>query len=213
MAKSEERTIQMAASLPRGYKLLPKGRAAITRRCRSQTLASHRQVYTVLNGKKQIGIAIPSRIHTDILKNAPSPLRSRIAKTTIKSTRKSYKNKTLKSDLTQLHHARSTLQDLYPRFPADKIDTVLLHAFERNSGRVGTAGNLSIGEKVNLAVLAHARHECTGYERLLRERGERSEGVRKEVRKEVWPLVERWARHWRGEGRRPSSTGEGGKGK
>ncbi|KAK8163324.1 hypothetical protein BC567DRAFT_22051 [Phyllosticta citribraziliensis] len=89
---------------------------------------------------------------------------------------------------------RSAMKDLFPKMPPESLAVILEHAFQQGANRVGTATNLSIERRVQMAVLAHVRHKHTNYDRLLKEVGYIE--ARKTVEK---PCIEKIL-EWRGEG-------------
>ncbi|KAK7527009.1 uncharacterized protein IWZ02DRAFT_372439 [Phyllosticta citriasiana] len=89
---------------------------------------------------------------------------------------------------------RGAMKDLFPKMPEESLAVILEHAFQQGANRVGTARNLSIERRVQMAVLAHVRHKHTDYDRLLKEVGYIE--ARKAVEK---PCIEKIL-EWRGEG-------------
>ena len=53
--------------------------------------------------------------------------------------------------------------------PLVQAQKILQHGFSKGSGRVGRTTKLDLDEKCTLAVIAHARHVMTPYDRLLKE--------------------------------------------
>lgn len=71
----------------------------------------------------------------------------------------------------ELAAADAMLRKLFPRFPkqAHQHQSVLKRAWTVGTGRVGRTTALTLEEKVRRAVQAHARHEHTEYDALLKE--------------------------------------------
>ncbi|KAI0856359.1 hypothetical protein F4860DRAFT_493173 [Xylaria cubensis] len=66
-----EPVVRASSTLPPGYSFVPKGDPYVTRNCRKQTQQAHQVVYAVVDDKKkQIGIRVPSPIHTTVLESA-----------------------------------------------------------------------------------------------------------------------------------------------
>ncbi|KAL1389557.1 hypothetical protein HDK64DRAFT_307461 [Phyllosticta capitalensis] len=87
----------------------------------------------------------------------------------------------------------TAMKDLFPKMPHESVDIIVEHAFEQGAKRVGNATNLSIERRVQMAVLAHVRHQHTDYDRLLKEVGYIE--ARKRVER---PCIEKIL-EWRGE--------------
>lgn len=96
--------------------------------------------------------------------------------------------------------AREWLLRLFPRIPSEEMEKVLLHGFQKGSGRVGRTTMLEGDEKVTLAVVAHVRHSQTPYDSLLRDM-EREQGrsvvVRQKAREAIRKRLEEVLRNWR----------------
>ena len=114
-------------------------------------------------------------------------------------------------DEQHLAIARGDLMRLFPRIPHAVAEAVLKHGFEKGTGRVGRTGTLSREEKVELAVVAHARHSFTNYDALLKryqfERVEREE-AKKRAKRETGSAVGSVMREWRGPGEKRVVVGE-----
>ncbi|EON61112.1 hypothetical protein W97_00323 [Coniosporium apollinis CBS 100218] len=88
----------------------------------------------------------------------------------------------------------AAIRDLFPKIPDTAVDVIVEHAFREGTKRIGTVAELSLARRVQLAVLAHIRHQYTDYDRLLR-----SEGWY-EARTAVAPVCLKQLLEWRGEG-------------
>ncbi|MCJ1412307.1 hypothetical protein MMC19_006401 [Ptychographa xylographoides] len=65
--------------------------------------------------------------------------------------------------------AREAIKDLFPNIPPKDLHDIVTHAFEVGKSRVGTASELSLPRRVQLAVVAHIRHTYTDYDKLLKQ--------------------------------------------
>lgn len=63
------------------------------------------------------------------------------------------------------------VRDLFPKIPAEDLASIVNHAFEEGTNRVGNATELSLPRRVQLAVVAHIRHVYTEYDKLLKTSG------------------------------------------
>ncbi len=89
--------------------------------------------------------------------------------------------------------ALAELKRLLPGIPDGEAAQVIERAFTVGSGRVGRSGKLELGEKLELAVRAHIRHQHTNYDHLLAI-GNDQEFARRRVADKVDRVYERWRR-------------------
>lgn len=91
----------------------------------------------------------------------------------LKKKRKSRgdRNGSPKSDVSQATldtQAREAIRDLFPKIPERDLHAIVARAFQKGKDRVGTAVELSLPRRVQLAVVAHIRHVYTDYDKLLK---------------------------------------------
>lgn len=60
------------------------------------------------------------------------------------------------------------IKELFPKIPEKDLDEIVNHAWAEGSSRVGTASDLDLPRRVQLAVIARIRHNYTDYDRLLK---------------------------------------------
>lgn len=60
------------------------------------------------------------------------------------------------------------IRELFPRIPDQDLAEIVKHAWAEGSDRVGTASDLDLPRRVQLAVIARIRHQYTDYDRLLK---------------------------------------------
>ncbi|TQS37939.1 hypothetical protein Golomagni_01568 [Golovinomyces magnicellulatus] len=94
--------------------------------------------------------------------------------------------------------ADAAIRDLFPRIPNTDRQVVIEHAFKKGAmyqgePTVGTQPNIPLSRRVQLAVLAHIRHNHTRYDKLLRETSWIN------ARKAVEPLCLDIILKWRGD--------------
>jgi hypothetical protein len=89
---------------------------------------------------------------------------------------------------------RAAIKELFPKIPQHDLDEVIAHAWDTTSDRVGKAQDLELPRRVQLAVIARARHTYTDYDVLLK-----AFGVWSVVRKMVEPTLLQKLIEWRGE--------------
>lgn len=81
------------------------------------------------------------------------------------------RNGSPKSDVSQATldtQAREAIRDLFPKIPERDLHAIVARAFQKGKDRVGTAAELSLPRRVQLAVVAHIRHVYTNYDKLLK---------------------------------------------
>ncbi|QKX56456.1 uncharacterized protein TRUGW13939_03561 [Talaromyces rugulosus] len=64
--------------------------------------------------------------------------------------------------------ARDVIRDLFPNIPDDDTDQIIKTAFQKGQRKVGTAAELPLARRAQLAVVAHIRHIYTEYDQLLK---------------------------------------------
>ena len=87
------------------------------------------------------------------------------------------------------------IRQLYPGCPPERSEQIALHACQPYSGRVGrsAAAKRLDEEAVQLAVVAHVRHDETHYDELLA-RGVERRDARDRVREDIDRVLSRWRR-------------------
>ena len=85
------------------------------------------------------------------------------------------------------------IRQLYPGCPPERTEQIASHACQKYSGRVGrsAAAKRLDEEAVQLAVVAHVRHDETNYDELL-VRGVERRDARDRVRDDVDRVLSRW---------------------
>ncbi|KAI9370937.1 hypothetical protein BJX61DRAFT_544143 [Aspergillus egyptiacus] len=72
------------------------------------------------------------------------------------------------SQITINTEARDVLKDLFPNIPGNDLNQIIKTAFQKGQRKVGTAVELPLARRAQLAVVAHIRHVYTNYDRLLK---------------------------------------------
>lgn len=73
-----------------------------------------------------------------------------------------------KDQLTINTEARDAIRDLFPNIPDNDLFQIIKTAFQKGQRKVGTANELPLARRAQLAVVAHIRHIYTDYDKLLR---------------------------------------------
>lgn len=89
--------------------------------------------------------------------------------------------------------AREAITDLFPNIPNEDLWKIIKTAFQKGQHKVGTANELPLVRRAQLAVVAHIRHVYTDYDKLLRRGGYHTARTRVEK-----PTLEKLVA-WRGD--------------
>ncbi|KAI9875404.1 MAG: hypothetical protein M1830_008524, partial [Pleopsidium flavum] len=190
--------ISFEAEAPPGYTFIPAGNPRLTNRCKElsrehgvkvlivSTTPHKNHKSTLSHQVHRIGHHFPSwilgqacmdlglhvsssghviRRHDGGAYSALGPIRSRVLNS--ENERKA----SPRSDVSQAAlnaEARDAIKDLFPKIPETDLNKIISRAFQKGKSRVGTASELSLPRRVQLAVVAHIRHVYTNYDRLLR---------------------------------------------
>lgn len=196
----EEPIVHPSTPVPAGYTFIRKGNVYITKNCRKLTHEACQTVYVVQEhsrGKKKglvLGIRVPTRIwHVVRQLNA--------------ETKEDRADAVRRKDEKVEEVVRTEIERAFPKVPSQEVGEIVRHTLVKRSGRVGRVvgkggGNgddgLGLEKVVELAVRAHVRHKCTGYDGLLR-RGVAREDARKQVKGDIEDVVQKWGgRVWEG---------------
>lgn len=100
---------------------------------------------------EKIGLHCPTEIVQAVLKDAAATVQTRRDAVATKDSRDSERD-------------RQLLLGNFPAIPTADVDHIMLHGFEKGSGRVGRTNKLDEDSKFELAVKAHIRHKFTDYD-------------------------------------------------
>jgi hypothetical protein len=89
---------------------------------------------------------------------------------------------------------RAAIKELFPKIPQNDLDEIVTRAWEKDTKRIGSAQDIPLPRRVQLAVIARIRHTYTDYDALLGAFGDW-----KGTRKEVEPACLQKLIEWRGE--------------
>jgi hypothetical protein len=168
---------------------LPSGDAALTRRARRySTLAgvvlkwSRARRRYERQGLLVEGLAL-ERAEAECLNDAEARARRR--------NRQTERRDELDAEFVSRFAAR--IRQLYPGCPPERPEQIASRACQKYSGRIGrsAAAKRLDEEAVQLAVVAHVRHDETHYDELLA-RGVERRDARERVREDVDRVLSRW---------------------
>jgi len=150
-------TFRNGENVPEGYVFVSTGDAMLSRNVRKRTLETGRDVVELkhcIDSRRGYCRTAGNYVPSDILEEVNETVKERQAKRAKVEARRETK---------QRAEADEWFERLYPRMPADVRDAIYERAFEKGSGRVGTAKDLSMEVKVQEATRYHALHQLTEF--------------------------------------------------
>ncbi|KAJ5602150.1 hypothetical protein N7510_011684 [Penicillium lagena] len=176
--------ISFEAKAPRGYTFIPAGNPHLTtackERCRKEglkvlavTTTPHHNTHGLSQHVHRIGYHFPSSVVATACLELGMHL-TRSGKVFPLQTmgkakdRKRADSEVSVSQITLNTEARDVLKDLFPNIPANDLNQIIKTAFQKGQGKVGTAAELPLARRAQLAVVAHIRHLYTAYDSLLK---------------------------------------------
>ncbi|CAL5870006.1 uncharacterized protein PFLUO_LOCUS4239 [Penicillium psychrofluorescens] len=176
--------ISFEAKAPRGYTFIPAGNPRLTtackERCRKEglrilavTTTPHHNTHGLSQHVHRIGYHFPSTVVAAACLELGMHL-TRSGKAFPLQTmgkakdRKRADSEVSVSQITLNTEARDVLRDLFPNIPANDLNQIIKTAFQKGQGKVGTAAELPLARRAQLAVVAHIRHVYTAYDSLLK---------------------------------------------
>ncbi|KAJ5494758.1 hypothetical protein N7463_010845 [Penicillium fimorum] len=171
------------AQAPSGYTFIPAGNPQLTttckERCRDEGLqihavstTPHHRHHNLSQHVHRIGYHFPSTVVAAVCSELGFYLTS--TGKTVPSTFPTDRVENLKqadsevSQITLNTEARDALKDLFPNIPDKDLNQIIKTAFQKGQKKVGTATELPLARRAQLAVVAHVRHVYTDYDRLLK---------------------------------------------
>jgi hypothetical protein len=177
--------------IPADYKRVASGSTYATRQAKRLAREAGQTVYVEMKKSKKGGYSRPVAcwVPGTIL-----PEVRRLEQET--EERRSVSRERAEQSRTRRHERElvrlaSRLGELFPNMSEKERLAVVSRAFEVGSDRVGRTAKLDEDRKLELAVIAHARHEHTNYDERL-QIGEDREIVRGEIRYFVEKIVADW---------------------
>ncbi|KAL5043717.1 hypothetical protein BDW71DRAFT_210060 [Aspergillus fruticulosus] len=174
--------ISFEAKAPPGYTFISAGDPFFTTTCKERCRRDGLKVYAVsttphlhTHGLSQhvhrIGYHFPSAVVADVCMNHGLYLTETgkaVAPHSIMGHEASRKLTDSDSQITINTEARDVLKDLFPNIPDNDLNQIIKTAFQKGQRKVGTAVELPLARRAQLAVVAHIRHIYTDYDRLLK---------------------------------------------
>lgn len=190
---------------PKGWRILPKGDASLTRRIRK---GPHWVMLVKANaGRKWFTEEVGTMAPGDAIDDAYEELGGESGAITRSKGKEDAQEK---REAAITHKLEAAIIRLYPAIPAEDVKAILGRS--RTSGHVGTAPWLyfqsaeksqdALDEAAKLAVRAHVRHRYTDYDDRLFDAGVRHEAIpddsaRRQAREEVADRINEVLSSWR----------------
>ncbi|KAL2837413.1 hypothetical protein BJY01DRAFT_45584 [Aspergillus pseudoustus] len=173
--------ISFEAKAPPGYTFIPAGNPHFTTACKELCRKDGMKVYAVSttphlhnHGLSQhvhrIGYHFPSAVVAAVCMDRGLYLTS-TGKTVPFHSMGNGTGPTQTNSVSQITintEARDVLKDLFPNIPDNDLNQIIKTAFQKGQRKVGTAVELPLARRAQLAVVAHIRHIYTNYDRLLK---------------------------------------------
>ncbi|KAL4801231.1 hypothetical protein BDV18DRAFT_149712 [Aspergillus unguis] len=173
--------ISFEAKAPPGYTFISAGDPHFTTTCKERCRRDGLKVYAVsttphmhTHGLSQhvhrIGYHFPSAVVADVCINRGLYLTAAGKAVSLYGTGGEAGRKHTDSiDQIAINtEARDVLKDLFPNIPDNDLNQIIKTAFQKGQRKVGTAVELPLARRAQLAVVAHIRHIYTDYDRLLK---------------------------------------------
>ncbi|KAJ5129223.1 uncharacterized protein N7515_005262 [Penicillium bovifimosum] len=170
------------AQAPSGYTFIPAGNPLLTTACKERCRAEGLQIHAVSTTPHhrshnlsqhvhRIGYHFPSTVVANVCSELGFHLTSTGKAVAIYATGGTDEHKRADSEISQITlntEARDALRDLFPNIPDTDLNQIIKTAFQKGTKKVGTATELPMARRAQLAVVAHIRHVYTDYDRLLK---------------------------------------------
>ncbi|KAJ5086312.1 hypothetical protein NUU61_007619 [Penicillium alfredii] len=173
--------ISFEAQAPSGYTFIPAGNPHITtackERCRKEGLdifavstTPHMHIHNLSQHVHRIGYHFPSTVVAVACSELGLYLTNTGKAVPIHGigTTENLARANSESQITINTEARDAIRDLFPNIPDKDLNQIIKTAFQKGQRKVGTASELPLARRAQLAVVAHIRHLYTDYDRLLK---------------------------------------------
>ncbi|KAJ5160622.1 uncharacterized protein N7482_007626 [Penicillium canariense] len=172
------------AQAPSGYTFIPAGNPLLTTACKERCRKDGLQVYAVSTTPHmrthnlsqhvhRIGYHFPSTVVAAACSELGLYLTSAgkaVPFHTLGSLKEQPPANSEVDQITINTEARDAIRDLFPNIPDNDLNQIIKTAFQKGQRKVGTASELPLARRAQLAVVAHIRHLYTDYDRLLKQK-------------------------------------------
>ncbi|PLB44061.1 hypothetical protein P170DRAFT_441507 [Aspergillus steynii IBT 23096] len=174
--------ISFEAKAPPGYTFIPAGNPKLTTACKefcrkdglkvfAVTTTPHMHTHNLSQHVHRIGYHFPSAVVAAVCMDMGLYLTAAGKAVPFHGGNSAENCKRANSEASQITintEARDVLKDLFPNIPANDLNQIIKTAFQKGQRKVGTAVELPLARRAQLAVVAHIRHLYTDYDRLLK---------------------------------------------
>ncbi|PKY00949.1 hypothetical protein P168DRAFT_330241 [Aspergillus campestris IBT 28561] len=174
--------ISFEANAPPGYTFIPAGNPQLTTACKEScrkdglkvfavTTTPHMNTHNLSQHVHRIGYHFPSAVVASVCMDLGLYLTSMgkaIPFQGFGDVKRHARNLSGISQMTIDSEATDVLRDLFPNIPDHDLNQIIKTAFQKGQRKVGTAVELPLARRAQLAVVAHIRHIYTDYDRLLK---------------------------------------------
>ncbi|GFF75783.1 hypothetical protein IFM62136_09157 [Aspergillus lentulus] len=174
--------ISFEAKAPPGYTFIPAGNPQLTGACKelcrkdglkvyAVTTTPHMHTHNLSQHVHRIGYHFPSAVVATVCMDLGLQLTATGNVMPVHSNAAAGESKHANSEASQITintEARDVLRDLFPNIPDNDLNQIIKTAFQKGQRKVGTAAELPLARRAQLAVVAHIRHIYTDYDRLLK---------------------------------------------
>ncbi|KAK1150332.1 hypothetical protein N8T08_000234 [Aspergillus melleus] len=174
--------ISFEAKAPPGYTFIPAGNPQLTTACKelcrkdglkvfAVTTTPHMRTHNLSQHVHRIGYHFPSAVVAAVCTDLNLYLTATGKTVPFNGDDSAGNRKRANSEVSQITintEARDVLKDLFPNIPANDLNQIIKTAFQKGQRKVGTAVELPLARRAQLAVVAHIRHLYTDYDRLLK---------------------------------------------
>ncbi|GLA23233.1 hypothetical protein CBS76997_603 [Aspergillus niger] len=174
--------ISFEAKAPPGYTFIPAGNPQLTTACKelcrkdglkvfAVTTTPHMHTHNLSQHVHRIGYHFPSAAVAAVCMDLGLYLTAAGKAVPFRTVGGENDRKRADSEVSQTTintEARDVLRDLFPNIPDNDLNQIIKTAFQKGQRKVGTAVELPLARRAQLAVVAHIRHIYTDYDRLLK---------------------------------------------
>ncbi|BCR87006.1 DUF2293 domain-containing protein [Aspergillus chevalieri] len=172
--------ISFETKAPPGYTFISAGNPQVTNACKelcrkdglkiyAVTTTPHMRAHNLSQHVHRIGFHFPSAVVATVCMNLGLSLTAAGRVVPVHGVGGHIRSDS--QELSQIEintEARDALRDLFPNIPDNDLNQIIKTAFQKGQQKVGTALELPLARRAQLAVVAHIRHVYTNYDRLLK---------------------------------------------
>ncbi|KAH8693084.1 hypothetical protein BGW36DRAFT_33749 [Talaromyces proteolyticus] len=174
--------VYFEAEAPAGYTFIPAGNPRFTTVCKevcrkqglkvfAVTTTPHQKTHGLSQQVHRVGYHFPSTVVARACMELGVYLTENGTVLSIEQFNTNIANERNGTEISQVTintEARDVIRDLFPNIPDDDVNQIIKTAFQKGQQKVGTAVELPLARRAQLAVVAHIRHLYTDYDRLLK---------------------------------------------